>query len=488
MTTASAVVARINASGDAEKLAAARLLIARACRDQFMPFLRLSFDTVAAGATFRPNWHIEAIAYQLERVARGEIRRLIITMPPRSLKSICASVAFPAWLLGIDPRLRIICVSYAQELANSLARDCMVVMTSNWYAGVFPKTNIRQGQAATADFATTQHGFRLATSVGGTLTGRGGDIIIIDDPLKPQDAMSEVQRAKTNAWYDTTLLSRLNEKTKGSIVFVTQRLHPEDLVGHVQGSDDWEILNLPAIAEEDEEIVIGPDKKHYRRVGDLLQPAREPQDILDSLKAQMGSFAFSAQYQQNPVPADGEMIKWSWLRTYQAPPERQSGDRIVHSWDTAMKGTETADYSVCTVWLVRGDEYYVLEVIREKLDYPALKKRVIALRERDKPVNILIEDNGSGTSLIQDLRSMRIATIPIAPEGDKVTRMYARCAAPEAGKVLLPERAAWLDDFKTELLQFPHGRHDDQVDSLSQALAWIEEGRRDYRRMIHLKI
>src|SRR5881392_813810 len=200
---------------------------------------------------FLTNWHIEVIAAKLAAVHAGKIRRLIINLPPRHLKSLLASVAFPAWCLGRDPSAQILCVSYAQDLADKLARDCRGIMMSPWYRQVFA-TRLAPHRQAVQEFITTRQGYRLATSTGGVLTGRGADIILIDDPLKPEEALSDAQRQAANDWYDHTLYSRQNDKRRSAIVIIMQRLHEDDLVGHVLGQEDWEIVRFPAIAEADE--------------------------------------------------------------------------------------------------------------------------------------------------------------------------------------------------------------------------------------------
>src|SRR5215471_4361421 len=197
-------------------------------RNDFCCFVQKVFATVCPGDAFMPNWHLEAMAYSLERVRRGETNRLIITMPPRNLKSICVSVALPAFILGHDPTRRIIAVSYSQDLATKHSNDCRTVLQSEWYREIFPKTRIDSSKNTEAEFMTTARGFRLATSVGGTLTGRGGNLIIIDDPTKPDDAFSEVKRSAANQWFTNTLLSRLDDKRTGAIAVVMQRVHIDD--------------------------------------------------------------------------------------------------------------------------------------------------------------------------------------------------------------------------------------------------------------------
>lgn len=235
----------------------------------------------------------------------------------------------------------------------------------------------------------------------------------------------------------------------------------------------WVHLDLPAIAEEPQAIALGPGRVHHRAVGEVLHPEHDPLAVLEAIKADIGSYAFSAHYQQQPIPLEGNLVRWSWFRTYDAAPGRQDGDTVTQSWDTASKDTELSDYSVCTTWHRHGEEHYLIDVHRQRLDYPDLKRRVVEMKARFHADTVLIEDAGSGTALTQDLRREgRVYPIAIKPEADKVTRMAAQSARIEAGKVLVPVTAPWLDAFRTELLLFPHARHDDQVDSISQYLGW----------------
>jgi hypothetical protein len=226
-------------------------------------FICRTFQELNPQNEYLPNWHVDLIASKLTQVARGEITRLIINLPPRSLKSICASVAFPAWVLGRRPSTKIICASYASELAIKLATDCRQVMLSPWYEAAFPKTRL-SARTAVHDFTTTARGGRMAVSTGGGITGRGGDLLIIDDPLKPDEALSEVTRKNVKEWFDGTAYTRLDSKRHGAIVIIMQRLHLEDLAGYVEEKGGWEVINLPAIAEEDTEIefetIFGPRK------------------------------------------------------------------------------------------------------------------------------------------------------------------------------------------------------------------------------------
>jgi predicted phage terminase large subunit-like protein len=448
-----------------------------ALRRDLVAFVRKVFWTVSPGVPFLPNWHIEAMCHELAKVVSGETNRLIITIPPRHLKSICASVALPAWVLGHDPSRRIISVSYAQELAVKHGNDCRAVMASYWYRRVFPGTEIDAAKNTETEVMTTKRGSRLSTSVGGILTGRGGNMIIIDDPLKPADAMSDTARERHIEWYSTTLISRLDNKEKDAIIVVMQRLHEGDLVGHLLQEQGWKHLSLPAIAETEQQIEIGPGRYQTRQIGDLLHPTRESRDVLENIKRGMGSATFAAQYQQSPVPPGGNLIDWGWFGWYE-PNNHRDFEEIIISWDTAMKATELSDYSVGTVWGVWCGFYCLLDLIRVRLDYPALRRKVVEVYRQWPRPTLLIEDAGSGTSLIQDLKDQNIRAIPIKAEGDKVVRMAAQSAKIEGGEVYLPRHAKWLDDLRTEILAFPHGVHDDQVDSISQALYWMSRPRR----------
>ncbi len=416
-------------------------------------------------------------AGQLEKIRQGKIKRLIITVPPRSLKTTLATVAFPAYVLGHDPTKKIICASYSQDLSSKHANDFRAILRSDWYLHAFPGTQISAEKDTESETMTTKRGGRLATSVGGTLLGRGGNLFLLDDPVKPEEALSEAARAKALQWIENTMLTRLNSKRDDAIVLVMQRLHEEDPAGVFLQKGGWEHLNLPAIAEQFEQIPIQAGKFHIRNIGDVLDPIREPADVLQQLKADMGTMAFSAQYQQNPMPIEGNLIKKGWLRYYDGSIEKQRGDLTVISWDTAQKETEIADYSVATVWLVRKEHCYLIELVREKFDFPRLRRAVLDLKQRYPGATTLIEDRGSGTSLIQELRHSHATVIPIKAANDKPTRLFTTQPMFESGSVFFPRTAPWLQELVRELLSFPSVRHDDQVDSISQALNWIREHR-----------
>lgn len=453
-------------------LASRNRILEALVRNDFRAFVHKVFTTLTLGQTYVRTWHVEAILWQLERVRRGEVRRLILNMPPRSLKSIAASVAFPAFLLGHDPSRRIICVSYSGDLAKKHSNDFRAVLESSWYRSAFPSTRIGLFKNTETEIELTARGFRLATSIGGTLTGRGGDIIVIDDPLKPDDAMSEAKRTAANQWFTNTLLSRLDDKRTGAIVVVMQRVHVDDLTGFLlDQSDEWEVLSLPAIAYYDEAVPISADRFYPRKAGEALSPEREPLQVLEDLKLQIGGDAFSAQYQQSPAPPGGAMVKRHWVKRYSELPPPSERLFALQSWDTASKGGPDNDWSVCTTWTVtRKKQWYLTDVWRQRVDYPTLKANVRRLAEKYDAKRVLVEDTSAGTALVQELRSEVSGIVAVKPEGDKESRLAIASLKFEAGQVWLPERAPWLPDLETELFAFPGSRHDDQCDSISQAL------------------
>ena len=352
-------------------------------------------------------------------------------------------------------------------------------MQSFWYRELFPRTVISQQRSAIHDFETTRGGGRLATSVGGTLTGRGGDIIIIDDPIKPDDAMSDLVRGSVNEWFYTTLASRLNDKKRGAIITVMQRLHQYDLAGMLLESGDWDELTLPAIAEEDSEIPMTRGRMYKRRAGEALHEARFSVADLLREKLSIGSHLFAGQYQQRPVPAEGAMVKAAWLKTYDTVPD---WGMVVQSWDTASKDGVHNDWSVGITARLVQNILYVIDVWRRKVEIPDLAKAVVDQAREHHSSVLLIEDQASGTYLLQHLwnQSPRGVPTPIAckPDADKKTRLGGVTPMIEAGQLLLPEDAPWLAEFKQELLAFPASRHDDQVDALSQLLIWAGKKQR----------
>lgn len=292
-----------------------RRLARLAAKTDFCSFLRMVVATVSPGVKYQHNWHIEAIEAHLHACARGEIRKLIINMPPRMLKSITVSVAWPAWLLGQDAKTRIMVASYAQSLSVKHSLDTRLVMQSPWYRDIFPDTQLAHDQNEKDKFVTTKRGHRIATSVGGAATGEGGNILIVDDPLNPLQAKQRSMREAANQWFDHTFATRLDDKRNGAMVVVMQRLHAEDLSGYLLKKQGWTLLSLPAIAPVDSEIACR-GFRYVRKQSEVLHAAREDVHMLEEMKRELGSANFNAQYQQAPLGEDEGMIKLSWFGRY----------------------------------------------------------------------------------------------------------------------------------------------------------------------------
>ncbi len=446
----------------------------RLLRSSFTGFIEKAFASCNPGAPFLPNWHINLIAEYLDAVEKGEITRLIINMPPRSLKSLCVSIAWPAWLLGHDPTRRILAASYSSSLSLKHSIDCRHLMQAGWYRQLFADARILQGENQQRKFVTSLRGYRYATSVGGSLTGEGGDFLIIDDPLNPQQAARRIYRERVNQWFDATMSSRLDDKKRGVMVLVMQRLHAQDLSGHLLSRGGWEHLCLPGVIQAGRVFALGDIMKEFGRDG-VLHPDRENNALIERACADLGSHAFAAQYLQDPMAEQGLIIRHEWLRRYNVPPHAVV--RYVQSWDTGIKAGLKNDASACLTFAQTETAHYLLHAKVFRLEYPDMKRAFHNIAEQWRPHAILIEDKGSGQQLLQDMRrEASYPLIPIVPKQDKVSRLVSVSPMVEAGRLLLPENASWLAAFEQELLAFPAGSHDDQVDALSQYLNWIREG------------
>jgi predicted phage terminase large subunit-like protein len=448
-----------------------------ALRSDFGLFVEKCFGELNPGVEFRPNWHIEAICANLECIRQGVFNRLIVNLPPRYLKSILISVAFPAFVLGHDPQQRILVASYGRELALKHANDFRAIVESSWYRRLFPK--MRVARSTEDEVATTSRGYRKAVSVGGALTGIGGNMLIIDDPMKAEDAVSESQRKAVKLWFTNTALSRLDPKDKAAIILTMQRLHVDDLVGYIlQDRAGWEVLSLSAIATRPEEIWRGDDrfgneKTHERAEGEALHPGYESLATLEAIRRRMGEEAFAAQYQQSPILPSGGMIERKWFRYYDEPPKRTARSRILMSIDPASKDGNRNDWTVIMTFQAEGDDYYLLDVARARLQFPWLKEKVRSLDKRYAPQRILVEDGGTGTALEQDLRRELGGRIRLVRSvKDKKTRLYLQTEKFIDGHVYFPRNAPWRSELEAELLAFPESQYDDQADAFSQALAF----------------
>nr|WP_298899175.1 phage terminase large subunit [uncultured Altererythrobacter sp.] len=430
---------------------------------------------------YHDNWHIAAITHWLTDAADGKRRRVLITMPPRSLKSFIGSVCFPAWLLGREPGAKIVCASYAQHLSEEFAIETRKLMQSDWYKRVFPNVHLDPKKMSAKIMYTTRGGQRRATSVEGAITGFGGDYVIIDDPMKASHAYSEVARENTVNWYRGSVTSRLDDPKNGKIIVIAQRLHLEDLPGYLMEQGHWDHLDLPAEEWKNRDVEIAKGRFVERKAGDLLHPQRIGKKELAQLRADMGERDFEAQYNQRPMPPGGALFKGTWLRRYDKRPSSKKVQAIVQSWDTAYDIEVQHDYSACTTWALSGENCYLLGVFRDKLEFSTLQKAIYEQRRKWKADLVIVEKAGSGHSVYQNIRGpcyRKNAWLQeLRPQGSKEDRASQQTPRFERGEIWLPKTADWLEDFENELLAFPHYKHDDQVDSAIQFLTALSKGR-----------
>ncbi len=448
-------------------------LLQAVLREDFTSFIRKVFHSVNPGTCYEHNWHIDLMADYLEAARNGEIKRLIINIPPRSLKSICVSVAWPAWLLGHNPTLRIMAASYSSILSIKHSLDCRQVLLSNWYKRLFPRTILSNKHNQKSKFLTSANGFRFATSVGGSATGEGGDFLIIDDPHNPLQINSTKLRRRTIDWFEQTFLTRLNDKNSGCIVLVMQRLHQDDLAGHLLSNNDWHHLKIPIEASSDLNFQIN-NKNYLFSNGQNLHPSRDKTETLRKLEYEVGTFNYAAQYLQEPLQNNYNLLNLENISFYHQLPDYF--EYYVQSWDTAIKTSATADYSVNTIWGIKEKKYYLVDMKRQKLTYPELKSAAISLANRYKPKFILIEDKASGQQLLQDLKFESFNnTLGFKPKLDKITRFAACVQMFQSGQALIPQKSSFNNILIKELTNFPNSKHDDIIDSVSQFLNYIKQ-------------
>jgi predicted phage terminase large subunit-like protein len=447
-------------------------------QNSFGAFCYRAFEVLHPGQRLIPGWHIDCVCHAIEQMVTGQGgKRLVHNQPPRSLKSYIISVCLPAWVLGRNPSARIICASYSQDLANKFSRDCRALMESRFYKDLFPRTRLNPKKNTESEFETTRRGYRLATSVGGTLTGRGGDMLIVDDPTNANDANSEVALTGTDEWFHGTALTRL-DSAESLVILTQQRLHQKDLSG-ILIEKDWPCLAIPAIATETQTYLIAKDETYTRPAGELLQPQRDSREAMEAKQVEIGSRRWAAQYQQNPTPAEGNMIKASWLARYEFSPGGRRFQRVVLSCDPAGKPGAHNDYTAIVICGFDWKQIHVLHVARGRWTILQTLDRIKELA-RDWNVDlVIIEDTSTGMGLIPMLRDeTQLDVIGRQPKGDKPVRMQRHEARFEAGNILLPKEAPWLADFLAELLGFPNVRYDDQVDALLLFLDWFQQRER----------
>lgn len=450
-----------------------------AYRTSLYHFVRRAFVELYGEGRYVDNWAVRAMCVGVQKASLGEGERLLVTVPPRHLKSFIVSICLPAWLLGRDPRLQIIVASYASLLGEEHSRDFRRLIESQWYRSLFPHLRVASGGNRASQTVTTRGGGRLAVGRGGSVTGFGCDVLIVDDLLKADEARSPSERENAIEFYTGSLLSRFNDPQRGSVIIIQQRLHEDDLAGHVLSRGGFDHMNLPSISVEAGAFDLGFGRTHRREVGDLLDAARFPQEALDQKRREMGSFLFSAQYQQNPTPPGGGRNRWEWFETYEGPIELEQYERVYQSWDTAWEAGPSNDYSVCLTFGYRAGKWDLMHVLRQRLEYTDLLNAIEAQQELYGADTVIIERSNGITGMVEQLKQRSGRSHiwrTIRPVGNKEFRMISQTGWLEDGMIRMPSEAPWLADFRHEYLGFPNTKYDDQVDALSQFIKYVKHG------------
>lgn len=444
-------------------------------------FVRQAWHVIEPATPYQHNWHIDDLCDHLQSLVLWSpathapiIRNLLVTMPPRAMKSLIISVFFPAWAWIHKPHLRFLYASYAQSLSTEHSQLTRMVIESDWYQARWGHIyRLADDDNLKTRFSNTSRGQRIATSVGASVTGFGGDFVICDDPHNVQQAESDSVRQSAVDWWNRSMSTRLNNPSTGVRIVVMQRVHENDVAGSVISKGIYTHLNLP-MEYEPTDYVSPIGWRDPRTVdGELLWPSRYNAGKIAAFKLDLGSYAYASQFQQRPTPAEGGILKRHWFGTYNVRPHDAG---IVQFWDTAYKTGDSNDYSVCATIAYTRTHRYLLDVYRERLEYPDLKRMAPRLAAQWRPEAVLIEDKASGQSLLQDLkRETDLPAIGVPVTKDKVARVNEMAPAIEAGRLLLPEAAPWLEESVYELTAFPLAAHDDITDAVIGAMAWIEK-------------
>ena len=464
------------------------------CSQDLRAFVEAAWPIVEPVAQFCPNWHIDAICEHLQAASRREILRLVINLPPRHMKSLTVSVLWPSWTWTFAPHTRFLSASYGASLAERDAVKSRDLIRSAWYHSHWPEIELKADVNRASRYENTASGYRIATSVGGEATGEGGDVIIVDDPHKAEEALSDSGRARVIDWHDGTLGFRFNDPTTGVEVVIMQRLHERDLTGHLLERDGWTHLCLPARYEPHHPFRWPGDPR--TRQGELLWPAHVPERALAQVEETMGTYRAAGQLQQRPAALEGELLKRAWWRFYDPNwlADRQINQlprfqRIIQSWDTAFKDKTSSDYVVGQIWGIHRADRYLLYSYRQHANLHATKDAMRAAhawverRFPHTPHVLLIEKSANGSEIIDELKRELPGVLAVTVSTDKITRAMAAQPPLEAGNIYLPGRAtpdnpagydasAWVSDLIEEAATFPNGSYDDQVDAFSQAINW----------------
>lgn len=451
-------------------------------KNNFPAFIQRCFHTVDPNAQYSHNWHIELIAEYLQACMNREITKLIINIPPRHMKSISVAVAFPAWLLGHNPSEQIMCASYSKALSNKHSMDCRAIINSEWYRELFPNWKLVKDQNTQSKFVTTKRGFRIATSVGSTTTGEGGNFLIIDDPLSADEATSEIMRNRANTWFDQTFSSRLNDKKRGVMIVIMQRLHENDLTGHLLRKGNWEHLCLPLIAEKEEEHKIH-DFYYRRDVGEMLHKERIDEHTLKAIKIDAGPYAFAGQYQQTPSPSGGGVFERKWLQYYNNIDSTQMNKYLLV--DPANSKNKGSDYTAMVLIGAHEDgNLYLIDAIRDRLNVREREDLLFEWHKKYSPTCVAYEKYGMQVDIDWIRKSMedrnyRFSITEVGGILSKEDRIKRLVRYFHDGKIFLP-RSLYktdsdgvckniIDDFvEQEYASFPCGLHDDMFDAIAR--------------------
>ena len=438
-------------------------------------FVRQAWHVVEPATAFVPGWHLDAICEHLEAVTAGQILRLLICMPPRHMKSLGVCVFWLCWEWIRHPERRWLFASYAAALAIRDSVKCRRLMESPWYRSRWgDRFVLTSDQNEKSRFENDKTGCRIALGVGGAATGEGGDRVVVDDPHNIREAESDTIRQGTLDWWDQVMSTRLNDPKRGAMVIVMQRVHENDLAGHVLQQGGYEELKLPAEYEGSQQVTSIGWRDPRREPGELLWPQRFGQEEVEALKRTMGSYAAAGQLQQRPSPAEGGILKRHWWKFYREAPRQFS--EIIQSWDCTFKDTRTSDFVVGQVWGRKGADKYLLDQVRDRMDCPATIQAVKRLSEKwSQAKTKLVEDKANGPAVIATLKHEIAGLIAVNPAGGKEVRAHAVSPQIEAGNVYLPDPmiAPWVGGFIDECAAFPNGAYDDQVDAMTQALVWL---------------
>lgn len=449
------------------------------CTRSLNQFVVGAWDVLEPQTPLLWNWHHDLICEYLMAAERGEIRRLIINIAPRSTKSLLATVSFPDWIWTHSPATRFLFGSYAETLAtkHSLLRRNLI--ESDWYQkGWGHKFQLSGDLNKKTEFANNKTGQMKAAGIKGAITGEGGDFILIDDPHNPKGAESDADREATLQNFDLAWSNRLNNKKTGRIILIMQRLHHQDLTGHLIAKNlGYEVLKIPSVCEK-KTIITFPisGKELIREPGELMHPERDGQAELDQAKKDLGSYGFSGQHQQEPSPRAGGIIKRAWIKYYKELPDNLEEKIIVA--DLTYKDAKASDFTVIEVWGRKGSSLYLIDQIRDRMGFPAQVQaiKVMSAKHPDAIAKV-IEEAANGAAVIQTLQGEIMGIVPYKPQTGKDARLAAVSPIYEAGNVFYPDPtiAPWVGTNVEEIVSFPNAAHDDTVDCASLAIMRLRE-------------